>query len=1469
MASSCGDGMFGPAVYSQACRGGFDYTSLFEESILNILPSAIFLVLGPLRIAHLHANKRIVTTTWIYWAKLATAACLVVWTSVLLGLISNTSVLSARPTRIAAVALDLAAALLACALCHFEHIQSPRPSFLICSWLVITVLLDSARTRTAWLAYPDKSIPGLMLSSVLTKSAFLVLESAEKRNQLLGDAKSMSREMTSGLLSRGFFFWLNGLLRSGYRTVLSTSSLPAINERLATAELAERFERAWKTCEPNHAYSLVLVIAKALKWELLKVVLPRLCVLALAIAQPFIINEAVTFISLPDTSATQNMGYGLIGAVALVFIGSALATSWYEHIAFRAMTMLRGGLISMIFGTMVALPIDDVSESSAMSLMGSDVETLAEVLDTVICELWASFVQLPIAIFLLVRQLEAVAVVPVIIAILFTGVSLSYGRFVSQRQKTWLESMQSRLNFTTEILGSIKSVKMLGLTAAMTSLIEQRRAEEIAVSRRYRYLQSFNVCWLNLPESIGQLVVFGAYALVAKVSGAPSLSVTQAITALSIISLLNDPLAILLYAIPQCFNSLGCMARIRDFLLQPHRQERRLLDLETRETRERAAKPERENALELDNLTRSRLSEEPSAIPSVAISLRGASFSWTTSARNRNAIDLEVPMLPNGYLVMVIGPVGSGKSTLLKGLLGETPHLGGEVSLPSNRVAFCDQTTWLLNGTIRSNIVADTSQVDKSWYKTVVAACALDADLEGLPEGDLTLVGSRGVKLSGGQKQRIALARALYSRNRIVLLDDIFSGLDNTTEQTVFDGVFGTKGLLRHIGATTILTTHSVRHLPSADHILALEEGGRIVEQGTFETLKIQKGYVQALEVSQTNGAVNSTEKQPVPPRGEEAKTQGLQGSAAAADEDHQSEKKGGTLAVYKYYLQALGPWKVTLFLLFLCIDAAFRSIQFLWLSNWSSSNSASDLGYWLGVFAGFTVLGCIGLIGGVVWAYSFIVPAASENLHSVVLKAAMSAPMSYLASIETGVLVNRFGQDMRLVDMVLPRNVVVAGFQGLSTIGSAGLAMSAVGYAGATVPLILLVVIVVQRFYLRTSRQLRLLEIETKAPLFSHFIESLNGLATIRAFGRMDQFTDKTLALLDEAQRPYYLLLCLQRWLLLVLKLTVAGLAILIMGLAVKLRATVEPGLLGIALVMMMSMGTSLSGFINNWTLLETSLGAVARIRNFATETPSETDSRNNVGPVPSWPTQGAIEYDNVSVRYSNTSDPVLRGISMSIKPGQKIGLCGRTGSGKSSFIMSLLSLADVCHGRILVDSVDLATVPPALLRQRLSCLTQEPFTFTSSVRLNADPSGQRTDAEIIKVLNQIGLWRVIVNKVSASDPETPGTNPLDATLDGNFLSHGQRQAFCLARAMLKKSNVLILDEPTSSVDRQLDAEMQAIIRSEFSHCTIIMIAHRLDSLLDFDRVAVMDGGRLVEFGPPQELLKRDGYFSKLYTGS
>jgi ABC-type multidrug transport system fused ATPase/permease subunit len=503
-----------------------------------------------------------------------------------------------------------------------------------------------------------------------------------------------------------------------------------------------------------------------------------------------------------------------------------------------------------------------------------------------------------------------------------------------------------------------------------------------------------------------------------------------------------------------------------------------------------------------------------------------------------------------------------------------------------------------------------------------------------------------------------------------------------------------------------------------------------------------------------------------------------------------------------------------------------------------------------LGVLLGveFTAIATLMILTGML--FIIMIPRSATNLHGRLLKTIENASLYFFTSTDAGQIVNRFSQDLSVIDAELPIAALVLANNFFMAIIQAIFVCVSASYFSVVLPFVLFTMYMIQKFYLRTSRQIRLMDLEAKAPLYSHFLETLNGLVTIRAFGWTKDMEKRNMTFLDASQRPFYLLYCIQRWLMLVIDLLVAALAVILVALVVRFRHTADAGFVGLALINIMSFNMTLSAVIIHWTATETSLGAVSRIKSFVDSTRSENLSLESQDVPSDWPSEGGIVLSDVSASYALDQLPALHKIGLKIPAGQKIGICGPSGSGKSSFIALLLHMLEINEGSVTIDGVDLSTIPRNILRNRLTVIPQEPIFLKGTIRQNIDPlSLTENDSAAEDALKKVGLWSIVAD-----------AGGLDVAMEAeDLLSHGQRQLFCLARAMLRPSKILLIDEATASVDLQTDRLMQKIISDHFTAYTVIAVAHRLESIRDYDRIAVFENGRVVEYGEPDALLANE----------
>ncbi|KAL7914654.1 P-loop containing nucleoside triphosphate hydrolase protein [Trichoderma velutinum] len=1440
------DDSFGPTA-SSCETPRFDFTLLFEQSILNIAPCALLLIFSLPRTLYLFHSKPKVLHNRISIPKLVAYVPLVSLQLSLLVIWSAHHEVLTRAS-LAAATLGLADGMALSVLSYLEHRRSIRPSSIILVYLVFSIAFDAVQCRTLWLLKTNVLAP-VFTATLACKLVIFLLELGEKRHILLHPWSTLTPETTSSIINRSLFWWLNDLLLRGFRTPLSTDTLYEIDDGMKSERLFYKLQDArqkWSKSRAPHRYRLLFAMCDSLRKPLAVTVLPRLCLIGFKFAQPFLINRVITYIQEKNhgDGATKDVGYALVGATGLIYLGSAISNGFYQHKLFRSLTMIRGALTSLIY--IRTLHVSAMSsDAAAITLSGPDVSSITRAFES-FHEIWANPIEIALAIWLLARELGLGCIGPAVAVVVGTVAMTRLSNFMGPAMKAWNEAIQQRITTTSSVIGSIKEVKMLGRASSWTDSIQRLRVAELQRSKKYRKFITYMNILGNTPSALAPILTFGIAIAVSRNGAQHQLSISTAFTSLSIIALMTNPLSKLLSSVPSFVSCIGSFERIEAFVDESQNAPSTPISIHS----DALVQTESDMTSTIE-LTHLRTRE------SAVIVAEDVSF-HVKRGETPVLHDLNISIRPS-TLTLVTGKIGSGKSMLLFGLMGEL-HSSGNLKLPSSGIAFCSQSTWLVNTTIKKNITGPEDQeIDSEWYETVVRACALERDLQQLRDGDESIVGSKGLTLSGGQKQRVALARAIYSRKKVLIADDIFSGLDPESRRHIWTQVFGPLGILRRQKATVILATHTLEFIRDADHIIILKNG-RIEHQGTFNELRdsvtILKSQ-QGKEIDSTSEDSSDEIEQKLP---------NVRRQETEVEETENLTQRMGDSSLYAYYFRSIG-WKLALGSLFFSTAEQFLA-QFaqIWLKWWTEANegrSDTNTGMYYGVYAMFLCLG-VAAIGVDCWfMFVVLIPRSAEWLHWQLLEATMKAPMAFFNYVDTGDLLNRFSQDMSLVDRELPTAVYTTTFGLLSCIGDAIIIIVGAKYLAATLPVAILVLYALQKFYLRTSRQLRVLDLQAKSPLNTQLLETIEGLSTIRAFHWQSAMTKSSLRLLDRSQRPHYLLLSIQRWLNLVLDLlvTVAAVLLVLFGVTTK---TSTPGNMAIAMYSALGFSGSLANFISSWTSLETSLGAIARLKEFMQTTPQEIEPPQDtlLNPSTSWPARGQIDWQNIEAYYTRKEgggDPVLHNISLQIQPGQKVAICGRSGSGKSSLLSTLFGLLDY-SGTITIDGLDISRLSKQALRSGLIVVPQHPVLFPGSLRSNllydSDHQGQMlSDANIIALLERLEVWDAVCQSGSQ-----------DTEMADLALSYGQKQLLCLARAILRKneSRIVILDEAMSAVDHHTEELMIKALETEFAEHTVVSIVHRLNTVRKFDVLVVLDQGNIVEMGVPGELITENGQLKR-----
>ncbi|KAI0176465.1 ABC transporter [Hypoxylon sp. FL1284] len=1336
--------------------------------------------------------------------------------------------------------------LAACALCGVAWIQghwSGRPSKVTVLYLIWCLTRDGFEIPNTASQEP-RSWFILMAQLTIELALFIIgiLQRPPLKSRTYGYETSTEEE--ASILSRSFFGWINPILLRGYHNILVGSELPSIDRKLRPGPIRAAALRAWdQRPKPEKKTALPGVLFRCLKKPFLLAIPPRIFLTFFRYSQPILISQAIVYVTKDEPTKQAWTGHRLVIVSAVVYIGLAISTTAYQHSLNKLRITIRAALVALIHSKTMDSYAETTSEGRVLTLASTDVDGL-DTIGEMFHETWGQVLEVVIGIFLLSREVGWLFPVPLIIIVLCSRMSQYVAKNLRKRQGNWNRATQSRISITSAAVSAIKNVKMLGLQNIISVSIERQRQHEIGMANKVRWMNLAYAASANALGMSAPVLTLVLYAILANMRGV-KLDTETAFTTIAILIMVTHPANMVMTIIPRAIASFASFERIQDFLLEPSRQDQRI---------------------EIPDSTEC---PEPRSVLRPAISLASLSVGGSRSALD----NINLAVLQNS-IVMCCGATAAGKTILVRSILGEIPSTG-TVVVSSKRIGYCAQIACLPNSSIKEIITSYAKEhvaLDSEWYMSVVNACCLTEDIDALPGCDEYLVGSRGINLSGGQRQRLALARAIFARTDVIVLDDPFSALDGKTEADIVQNLLGPHGLLRNLGVTVLLISNSTQYFPLADEVIFLENG-RIKKQGQWAELSSHNPRILKTVLGEDH--VHDTKFQAV--------DQLPQPQRRIEDTAIDVKRKTGDTELYRYYIKAAGPANVFFMVACTAAYSIFVTFPQFWLKIWTDSDSSNTWVFTCGYIA-LNFMAWITTIGGIWFTIIFIAPHSGKVLHSQLLKTVISAPILYFSKTDNGSILNRFSQDLQLVDSQLPNALSTVTVQIFKLLNQAALLFIAQKLLTFTLPLCLAVVYAVQRVYLRTSRQLRLLELESKSAISVDFLETIDGLSTIRAFQGQTKAIAQHLLRLGESQKPFYILLCLQCWLRIVLDLLVAGIAVGVIALAVILKDTTSGGEVGVALNMVLVANATLLKLVEAWTNLEISLGAIARIKDLEEKVLPEDSLTETFLPPETWPPSGQIALHNVTASYTKDKT-ALDDVSLQIEPGQIVLICGRTGSGKSTLLSTLVKLLDLQSGSILVDGVNIGFVPRSIIRERcFVTVSQEPLLLgQQSLRFNVDPSESLSDNTIISILTRVGLWKhlshdpnenvVAVDTNHESGGQQAYTHPVLDSVFGSLppISVGQGQLLALARALLQvhaistsgAKPIILLDEATSSLDIETEAIIHGIVHEEFT-CkghTVIMVAHRVGAAISHlregvDTVVWMRNGKIEKVGGPSMVL-------------
>jgi len=1027
-----------------------------------------------------------------------------------------------------------------------------------------------------------------------------------------------------------------------------------------------------------------------------------------------------------------------------------------------------------------------------------------------------------------------------------------------------------RVTLTQEILQAVRFVKYFGWESSFLERIGDIRKKEIrAIQILLSIRNAINAVSMSLPI-FASMVSFITYSL-----SNHALDPAPIFSSLALFNSLRMPLNMLPMVIGQVTDGWASLIRIQDFLLaeeavddinfdmgmesaievehadftwertstrDPDKDTKSKKDIKAAKQQEKIEKKaEKEAAKNGEPLAKDAGDETSSTLTAVEpFKLQNMHF---TVGRNE--------------LLAVIGTVGCGKSSLLAALAGDMRKTRGEISMGANR-AFCPQYAWIQNTTVKENVLFG-KEMDQHWYNTVIDACALRPDLDMLPAGDLTEIGERGITISGGQKQRLNVARAIYFDSDIVLMDDPLSAVDAHVGRHIFDKAIC--GLLKD--KCRILATHQLHVLNRCDRIVWLQNG-QIETIDTFDNLmKYNEGFQRMMATTAQEEEIEEKEKideGEVEDEKKDAKKTKRTQKAAALMQQEERAVKSMSWGVYIAYIRAsgsifYGPMVLTLLVLSQCANIATS----LWLSYWTSNRFGFSEGQYIGAYAGLGVTQAL-----LMFAFSVSLSILGTTSSRIMLNRAMTrvlrAPMSFFDTTPLGRITNRFSKDVDIMDNNLTDAIRMYFITMAMIVSVFTLIIVFFHYFAIALGPLLLMFLFSASYYRASAREIKRHESVLRSVVFAKFSEAVSGTASIRAYGLQEHFVRSIREAVDQMNSAYYLTFSNQRWVSVRLDSIGNALVFTTGILVVTARFNVSPSIAGLVLSYILSIVQMIQFTVRQMAEVENAMNATERIYYYGTELDEEAPLK--LGPVPdSWPQKGEIVFDNVEMRYRKDLPLVLQGLTMKVAAGERVGIVGRTGAGKSSIMSTLFRLVELSGGSISIDGVNIATVGLQDLRSRLAIIPQDPTLFRGTVRSNLDPFNEHTDLELWSALRQSDL---IEADAKVDDKTTHSRIHLDATVEeeGLNFSLGQRQLMALARALVRGSQIIVCDEATSSVDMDTDQKIQRTIATGFKGKTLLCIAHRLKTIIGYDRICVMDQGQIAELDEPPRLWEQGGIF-------
>jgi ATP-binding cassette subfamily C (CFTR/MRP) protein 1 len=1091
--------------------------------------------------------------------------------------------------------------------------------------------------------------------------------------------------------------------------------------------------------------------------------------------------------------------------------------------------------------------------------------------------LWTSPIQICIVLVVLCinigySALSGFALITIVIPLLTRAIKSLF-----KRRKAINKITDQRVSLTQEIMSSVRFVKFFGWETSFLERLRELRNREI---RKIQVLlairNAINAVSMSMPV-FASMLSFITYSLTSH-----SLEPARIFSSLALFNSLRMPLNLAPLVISQVTDAHASIGRIQEFLLAEEQEETVEWDekmedaIEVQQasfTWERNATHDKErpgvfqskNEMKAAKDAHKREKKAEKAEKAARKNNSDDNLSDMTQVEPFKLCDLDFTAKRN-ELIAVIGTVGSGKSSVLAALAGDMRKTGGKVKMGASR-AFCPQYAWIQNATLKENILFGRPD-EPEWYNEVVEACALRPDLEILPEGDQTEIGERGITLSGGQKQRLNIARAIYFDADIILMDDPLSAVDAHVGRHIMDNAIC--GIMKD--KCRILATHQLHVLNRCDRIIWMADDGHIASIDTFDNLMRNSADFQQLMAS--TAQEEDVEKKAKGDNEDEIEDEKKSAKkmekpkAVALMQQEERQVKSVKWGVWAAYIKAAGsPFAWPLVVTFLVLANCANITTSLWLSFWTSNKFKLPMGAYIGIYA---TLGCSQAT--LMFAFSTFLSTSGTNASKTMLQRAMlrvlRAPMSFFDTTPLGRITNRFSKDVDAMDNNLTDAMRMYFITLTMIISVFILIIVYFHYFAIALGPLFIIFLFASSYYRASAREMNRHEAVLRSHVFARFGESVSGTASIRAYGLQKYFSQRLRDAIDDMDSAYFLTFANQRWLSTRLD-AIGNLLVFTTGiLVVTSRFNVSPSIAGLVLSFVLAIVQMIQFTVRQLAEVENKMNATERIHYYGSELAEEAPLKLKQVE-DSWPQSGSIAFDNVQMRYRAELPLVLQGLSMQVKGGERIGIVGRTGAGKSSIMSALFRLTELSGGQIRIDDIDIATVGLHDLRSRLAIIPQDPTLFKGTIRSNLDPFHQHTDLELWSALRKadlVGPETDHSERPPTADTVVEGVGRihLDSIVEeeGLNFSLGQRQLMALARALVRNSRIIVCDEATSSVDFETDRKIQETMAMGFKGKTLLCIAHRLKTIINYDRICVMDAGKIAELDAPIKLYDQGGIF-------